>query len=87
MKTEELDYYLPAELIAQQPAKTRSQSRLLVLERQNGSLTDTRFDKIGEFLRKGDCLVLNDTKVLAATFLRETSDGRQTRRAVFESTG
>ena len=63
MKTKELDYHLPAELIAQQPAKNRSQSRLLVLERQNGLLTDTRFDKIGEFLRKGDCLVLNDTKV------------------------
>jgi S-adenosylmethionine:tRNA ribosyltransferase-isomerase len=75
MKTEELDYYLPEELIAQQPAKNRSQSRLLVLERQNGSLTDTRFDKIGEFLRRGDCLVLNDTKVLAARFFARRQTG------------
>jgi S-adenosylmethionine:tRNA ribosyltransferase-isomerase len=75
MKTEELDYYLPEELIAQQPAKNRSQSRLLVLERQNGSLTDTRFDEIGEFLRKGDCLVLNDTKVLAARFFAKRQTG------------
>jgi S-adenosylmethionine:tRNA ribosyltransferase-isomerase len=75
MKTEELDYYLPQELVAQQPAKNRSQSRLLVLERQNGSLTDTRFDKIGEFLRKGDCLVLNDTKVLAARFFAKRQTG------------
>jgi S-adenosylmethionine:tRNA ribosyltransferase-isomerase len=75
MKTEELDYYLPEELIAQQPAKTRSKSRLLVLKRQNGSLTDTRFDKIGEFLRKGDCLVLNDTKVLAARFFAKRQTG------------
>jgi S-adenosylmethionine:tRNA ribosyltransferase-isomerase len=75
MKTEELDYYLPEELIAQQPAKNRSQSRLLVLKRRNGSLTDTRFDKIGEFLRKGDCLVLNDTKVLAARFFAKRQTG------------
>ena len=75
MKTEELDYYLPEELIAQQPAKNRSQSRLLVLKRQNGSLTNTRFDKIGEFLRRGDCLVLNDTKVLAARFFAKRQTG------------
>jgi S-adenosylmethionine:tRNA ribosyltransferase-isomerase len=75
MKTEELDYYLPEGLIAQQPAKTRSQSRLLVLKRQNGSLTDTRFDKIGEFLHRGDCLVLNDTKVLAARFFAKRRTG------------
>lgn len=75
MKTEELDYCLPEELIAQQPAKNRSRSRLLVLKRQNGALTDTRFDKIGEFLRKGDCLVLNDTKVLAARFFAKRQTG------------
>jgi S-adenosylmethionine:tRNA ribosyltransferase-isomerase len=75
MKTEELDYYLPEGLIAQQPAKTRSQSRLLVLDRQNGSLTDARFAKIGEFLRNGDCLVLNDTKVLAARFFAKRQTG------------
>ena len=75
MKTKELDYDLPAELIAQQPAKNRSQSRLLVLERRNGLLTDTRFDKIGEFLRKGDCLVLNDTKVLPAKFFAKRQTG------------
>jgi S-adenosylmethionine:tRNA ribosyltransferase-isomerase len=75
MKTKELDYHLPAELIAQHPAKNRSQSRLLVLERQNGLLTDTRFDKIGEFLRKGDCLVLNDTKVLPAKFFAKRRTG------------
>lgn len=75
MKTKELDYHLPAELIAQQPAKNRSRSRLLVLERQNGLLTDTRFDKIGEFLRKGDCLILNDTKVLPAKFFAKRRTG------------
>jgi len=75
MKTKELDYHLPAELIAQQPAKNRCRSRLLVLNRQNGLLTDTRFDKIGEFLRKNDCLVLNDTKVLPAKFFAKRRTG------------
>jgi S-adenosylmethionine:tRNA ribosyltransferase-isomerase len=75
MKTKELDYHLPAELIAQQPAKNREHSRLLVLERQNGLLTDTRFDKIGEFLHKDDCLVLNDTKVLPAKFFARRQTG------------
>jgi S-adenosylmethionine:tRNA ribosyltransferase-isomerase len=68
MKTEALDYYLPEELIAQQPAKRRSESRLLVLDRQRSQITDSRFARIGEFLRAGDCLVLNNTKVLAARF-------------------
>jgi S-adenosylmethionine:tRNA ribosyltransferase-isomerase len=75
MKTKELDYHLPAELIAQQPPICRSRSRLLVLERRTGLLTDTRFDKIGQFLRKGDCLVLNDTKVLPAKFFARRMTG------------
>jgi S-adenosylmethionine:tRNA ribosyltransferase-isomerase len=75
MKTEALDYYLPEELIAQQPAKSRSGSRLLVLERRPGRITDSRFAKIGEFLRAGDCLVLNDTKVLAARFYARRQTG------------
>ncbi|MGA2094313.1 MAG: S-adenosylmethionine:tRNA ribosyltransferase-isomerase, partial [Sedimentisphaerales bacterium] len=68
MLTKELNYDLPAELIAQQPAEIRSESRLLVLERKTGSITDSRFSDIGRYLRRGDCLVLNDTKVLAARF-------------------
>ena len=83
MKTEALDYYLPEELIAQQPAARRSDSRLLVLERRDpstplragGRLIDSRFADIGEFLREGDCLVLNDTKVLAARFFARRLSG------------
>ncbi|MHC4501164.1 MAG: tRNA preQ1(34) S-adenosylmethionine ribosyltransferase-isomerase QueA [Planctomycetota bacterium] len=76
MKTGELDYYLPAELIAQQPVGVRSESRLLVLNRSKGELIDSRFNRIGEFLRAGDCLVVNDTKVLPARFFgRRTSGG------------
>ncbi len=68
MRTSELDYQLPAGLIAQQPSRARSASRLLVFSRAGGEIIDTRFGRIGEFLRRGDCLVLNDTKVLPARF-------------------
>jgi len=75
MKTDELDYHLPSELIAQQPVRVRSGSRLLVLNRSEGSLTDSRFDRIGEYLCAGDCLVLNDTKVLPARFFGRRGTG------------
>lgn len=75
MLTEELNFELPAELIAQIPAAERSESRLLVLDRSTGKLTDTLFSKIGEYLRAGDCLVLNDTKVLPARFFAHRQSG------------
>lgn len=75
MKTSELDYTLPAELIAQDPAEVRSASRLLVVGRTSGGLTDSRFDRIGEYLHPGDCLVLNDTKVLPARFYARRRTG------------
>jgi len=68
MKTELLNYDLPPELIAQQPSLVRSDSRLLVVNRKNSELIDSRFNKLGDFLSPGDCLVLNDTKVLPARF-------------------
>ncbi len=75
MKTQQLHYDLPGELIAQQPAEVRSQSRLLVFGRLTGELKDMRFDQIGQLLRKGDCLVVNDTKVLAARFFGNRKTG------------
>lgn len=75
MKTDELDYELAPELIAQQPVRVRSRSRLLVLNRSTGGLTDSRFDRIGDYLCEGDCLVLNDTKVLPARFFGRRSSG------------
>jgi S-adenosylmethionine:tRNA ribosyltransferase-isomerase len=77
MKTQDLDYYLPPDLIAQQPADVRSESRLLVLQRDSGRITDSTFNEIRDFLRAGDCLVLNDTKVLPARFFaRRTTGGK-----------
>jgi len=77
MRTNELDYELPPELIAQEPAAIRSESRLLVVDRATGGLADRRFSGLGEFLRRGDCLVLNDTKVLAARFFARRRTGGQ----------
>ena len=75
MRTDQLDYDLPAELIAQQPADVRSASRLLVLQRAQRRFLDSRFDRLGDFLRAGDCLVLNDTKVLPARFFARRHTG------------
>jgi len=75
MKTELLNYYLPPELIAQRPAAARSGSRLLVLSRTDGRITDSRFSNIGSFLKSGDLLVLNDTKVLPARFFAQKTTG------------
>jgi S-adenosylmethionine:tRNA ribosyltransferase-isomerase len=77
MKTEKLSYYLPPELIAQTPLSVRSDSRLLVLDRSSGSIQDRRFSRIGDFLSAGDCLVLNDTKVLPARFFAHRATSGQ----------
>ncbi len=75
MRTEELNYYLPSELVAQQPLCVRSDSKLLVFNRSAGELVDSRFGSIGDFLLPGDCLVLNDTKVLPARFFGRKAGG------------
>ena len=75
MKTEELNYYLPPESIAQQPLGVRSDSKLLVLNRSSSELVDSCFTSIGDFLLPGDCLVLNDTKVLPARFFARRNSG------------
>jgi S-adenosylmethionine:tRNA ribosyltransferase-isomerase len=68
MNTELFDYHLPPELIAQTPPKTRAESRLLVFDRASGRLEDKNFTDIISYITSGDCLVLNNTKVLPARF-------------------
>ena len=75
MKTKELNYDLPPERIAQQPAQTRSRSKLLVLNRQGPEIIDSAFCRIANFLRPGDCLVINDTKVVPAKFFARKITG------------
>ncbi|MDR2355109.1 MAG: tRNA preQ1(34) S-adenosylmethionine ribosyltransferase-isomerase QueA [Clostridiales Family XIII bacterium] len=66
MLLREFDYALPAELIARYPADRRDASRLMVLHRDTGRIEHRRFYDIVSYLRAGDCLVLNDSKVLPA---------------------
>jgi S-adenosylmethionine:tRNA ribosyltransferase-isomerase len=66
MLVSDFDYHLPIELIAQEPLPERDASRMLVLERTTGKVHDVRFRDIGQWLRTGDLLVLNDTRVIPA---------------------
>ena len=77
MKTEALNYTLPPELIAQHPSQKRQQSRLLVLDRTGQTLSDRQFSDLPGCLRPGDCLVLNNTKVLPARFYAQKLTGAQ----------
>lgn len=66
MKTDDFDFYLPEELIAQTPLEKRDSSRLLVLDKKTGDISHRHFTDIVDYLQKGDTLVLNDTKVIPA---------------------
>ncbi|MDY0405470.1 tRNA preQ1(34) S-adenosylmethionine ribosyltransferase-isomerase QueA [Virgibacillus sp. 179-BFC.A HS] len=66
MDLNDFDFYLPEELIAQTPLKNRAASRLLVLHNDTKAIEHKHFTDIKEYLKPGDCLVLNDTKVLPA---------------------
>ncbi len=66
MQTADFDYDLPAERIAQTPVEPRDASRLLVLDRETGSLAQEHFYQLGEHLRAGDILVMNETRVIPA---------------------
>ena len=66
MKTSDFYYDLPKELIAQDPLEDRSSSRLLHLSKEDGAITHGYFTDILRYMKKGDCLVINDTKVIPA---------------------
>ncbi len=69
MKKQDFYYELPEELIAQDPLADRSSSRLLVLDRQSGAVSHHVFREILDYLQEGDCLVINDTKVIPARLI------------------
>ena len=74
MKTDDFDYFLPEELIAQTPLKERDHSKLLVLDKDTGKINHERFDNIINYLKKGDVLVINNTKVLPARLIGQKED-------------
>ena len=77
LKTSDFYYELPPELIAQDPLEDRSSSRLMVLDKETGEVSHHVFKEIGSFLEPGDCLVLNNTKVIPARLMgvREETGG------------
>ena len=75
MKTHDFYFDLPPELIAQTPLERRDQSRLLRLDKQTGEVAHHHFYELPQFLRPGDCLVLNDSRVLPARLLGRRERG------------
>ncbi len=71
MDVKDFDYDLPQELIAQDPLEKRSNSRLMVLDKESGDVTHRHFYDVKEYLKPGDCLVINNTKVIPARLFGE----------------
>ena len=66
MRTDDFNYVLPEEMIAQTPLKDRTASKMMVLDKQNGNIVHSRFYHLIEYLKPGDVLVFNNTRVLPA---------------------
>ncbi len=75
MKTSDFNYDLPEELIAQTPLERRDVSRLMTLRRSDGALEHHHFYELSDFLKPGDCLILNDSRVLPARLLGQRLPG------------
>jgi S-adenosylmethionine:tRNA ribosyltransferase-isomerase len=84
MRTSELDYELPQELIAQRPLEHRDESRLLVFDRATGAVEHRRFRDIGSCLAGGTLVVVNDTRVLPARLMLERPTGGRTEVLLLE---
>lgn len=78
MRVEDFNFDLPVELIAQHPLEERDQSRLLVVDKNTGELEHKKFHDILDYLKKGDVMVLNDTRVIPARLLgmKEETEGK-----------
>ena len=75
MKTKDFYYDLPEELIAQTPLDKRDSSRLMLLDKKTGELEYSVFSRLPEYLRPGDCLVMNDSRVLPARLIGHRATG------------
>lgn len=75
MKTSDFYYELPERLIAQNPLRKRSDSRLMILNKVTGEISHSVFERVTDYLRKGDCLVINNTKVIPARLIGRRAGG------------
>lgn len=87
MLVSDFNYDLPEERIAKFPPKKRGSTRLLVLNRQTGAIQDSYYRKLDEFLKPGDVLILNDTRVMQSRLFCELPDGRKRELVVLEKHG
>jgi S-adenosylmethionine:tRNA ribosyltransferase-isomerase len=87
MRVSDYSYDLPKNKIAQHPPEVRGESRLLVLSRASGGLTDRHYGDIGDYLKAGDVLVINDTKVIKARLLAEDTAGKPVELVLLEKHG
>ena len=74
MKVSDFDYKLPEHLIAQTPIKKRDTSKLMVLNKKDQTIQHKTFTDIIDYLNPGDCLVINNTKVIPARLLRQKNN-------------
>lgn len=87
MLVSDYNYDLPDERIAKFPPKERGSTRLLVLDRQNGATKDSYYRNLDEFLKPGDLLILNDTRVMQSRLFCTLPDGRKRELVVLEKHG
>ena len=87
MRRDLFNYDLPAELVAQTPIDRREQSRLLCIDKATGKTSHRRFVDLPELLRPGDCLVLNDSRVLPARLFGFTKNGGSVEVVLLRDTG
>ena len=86
MKLTDFDYSLPKELIAQYPSKTRGEDRLLVIDRKSNAFTEKSFSDIVNYFKKGDLLILNNTKVMPARIFGKRKTGGKVEIFIIDKT-
>lgn len=87
MKISDYDYELPDELIADRPPEQRGTTRLLVLDKNTGSVTHRQYSDLADYLEQGDVLVLNNTKVIKARLIAQNSDNKDRELLLIEKHG
>lgn len=85
MKLSDFDYKIPEELIAQYPAKCRDECRLMVLDRRTGMVCHKEFREIAGYFREGDCLILNNTRVMPSRLFGRRSTGGKVEIFILEN--
>lgn len=87
MQLSDFDYFLPDEAVAVRPPEVRGSTRLLVLDKNTGDITDSKYAALADFLEAGDVLVINNTKVIKARLIVQTDSGAERELLLLERHG